>query len=298
MSHPCVTCVRLPKCKKASPEMVILLEGCGLHEGASEAEVSARIRAIDLFGPAVVTRKKSGKVDMNIVGSRKYLRKIAVAANLINLRDSFMTESPGLVNLILTLTDEGGAPVFPNIAEMTDEELQAVAESVESGGATAAPTAPEDAEEETAKKPASKKPAAKRTRRKKKEEPVEPSEEAASEPEEAAPAPAKKPSSKKPAPKKPAARRSSAKKPSTTANAPDSEDMKLLLEMVRTIGAMMDTQASQIESLKKSNKELRELVTELAEGQAAIDQHLAWSYNMEAAEPGNEISSLQEISWI
>jgi hypothetical protein len=278
MRGPCISCAALPKCKKATPEMVLLLEGCGLYEEVAEPITNARIRAVDLFGPDSVTKIKR-KVDMEIIGQRKYLRSIAVACGAVSQGKSFPMKAEDLVTAIQGVTDDNGTPRFSGIAQMDDDTLKALNAEIKNG-ATPAP-AKKEVKKEAAEKEAA--PVVKKPRKKRTPKPVPETVEAAAEAGNEKDAPRRKPAARRPS-------RKAAPTTEVSSNgASGGTDLTLLLEMVKTIGIMVEKQgAEQASSMQEA--------TDLNERLLLIEQHLCWVYNADA-EPGNEISSLTEVDW-
>lgn len=292
MRGPCVSCKALPKCRKATPEMVLLLQGCGLYEEVPEPIVNARVRAIDLFGPDVVTKTKR-KVDMEIVGQRKHLRALAVLLGAVKQGSSFSMQSPKLVEAILSVTDDDGNPRFPDIANMENDSLTALVAELKSGGKPTAPkkseTQPVEEEEEAEAAPAPKKPRkARKPRKPKVEEPVS---EDAPEEEDSSPAPARKPGRK---PGRGRSRKAAAPASAAPAAPSSSKEMGDLTDMVKTLGLAV---MGKFEEFEKREEAATANLQEIQEHLILIDQHLCWLYNQEQ-DPGNEIEQLKDISWV
>ena len=282
MNGPCLYCTRLSSCKKATPRMVELLEGCGLFEPTSEPVVLARARVIELLGADAVTKKR-GKANMSAsektaVASRKSLRAFAVKIGAVTQGSSYRLQAQDLVDAITSVTDDDGNPLYPDAASMTDDQLSEIGEAEKKPAKKPAKkkvaAQPEEAAEE---KP---KPTRKRRARKKKPEPepeVVPEEEAAPEPAKKAPAAGRK-------------RRSRA---AAAAPQADNKAVELLTDMVKDIGVMVEKQGKQVSDLTDTvTGDEASLVDKIA----SIEAFLCWMYNTEYNE-GNEISSLDEVTW-
>lgn len=272
MIGPCLACTALPKCKKATPRMVELLEGCGLYDQTTEPTVLARVRAIELLGPDVVTKRR-GKAQMSdaevkAVATRKTLRAFAVHTGAAPKGDSYRMKVPELVNAITSVTDDDGNPVYGGIADWTDEQIRAVMD------------------DKSAAKPAAKAPVKAKAKAEPKPEAQEEEAEAPAPPKPAKPAKAK-PAGRKPAGRKPAARKP--RKPAAAAAPAASGDNSLVESMVKDIGVMVEKQEKTLLALTTVMQNLEERIE-------AIDQHLCWAYN-QGVNPGDEISNLSEISW-
>ena len=286
MRGPCISCSALPRCKKATPEMVALLDGCGIFEQVGDPVLNARVRAVDLFGPEVVvkTKQKPGQViDMDIIGSRKYLRKVAVLSGAVSQGKSFPMKAEALAEAISGLTDDNGDPMYPGVAEMDDDALQALAATM--GGKPKPEPKTESAPEPKPGSAPEPKPKPKPRTRRKKKPPVEQTPPAAEEtpPNEA--------------PKAKPGRRPSRKKKPVEVVPPPTETNALVIDMLKTIGAMLDKSAAANAALDEQVTALQGEVSNLTTKLQVIEEHLCWVYNGEQ-EPGNEISSLDGTTWV
>jgi len=286
MRGPCISCASLPHCRKATPEMVMLLEGCGVFENVEDSVLNGRVRAVDLFGPEVVikTKQKPGQIiDMDIIGSRKHLRMVAVLSGAVSQGKSFPMKAQALVDAISAMTNDNGEQLYSGVAEMDDAALQALAADLGGGAKKAAkapkkeaeaPEAPEAAPEEKAP------PKQRRTRRKK---PVEeaPVEEAPVEGAKATPG------------RRP--RRN--KKAAAAATPPPTEPNALMVDMLQTIGTMLDKAAASAAARDEEITALQGEISNLTKKLQTIEEHLCWVYNGEQ-DPGNEITSLEGTTWV
>ena len=227
---------------------------------------------------------------MDIIGSRKHLRMVAVLSGAVSQGKSFPMKAQALVDAISAMTDDNGEQRFSGVAEMDDAALQAL--TADLGGAAkkkpAAPAAEESVEEAPAKEAAPpKKP--RRTRRTKAEMLAAAAKEAsdsAEEPvEEEAKAPGRRPRRKK----KPVAVEAEA--------APPTEPNELMVDMLKTLGAMADKAAASSASRDEEIASLQGEVSNLSKKLQTIEEYLCWMYNGEQ-DPGNEITSLEGTSWV
>ena len=265
--------------------MVELLEGCTLFREVPEPVVLARVDIAALLGPESIT-KKVGRLEMSEterqhVAARKTLRSFAVAIGAVGKGASYRMKGSPLVEAIEKVTDDNGNPVYPNISELTDEQIKEIMAglSQEVPAAKPSPTSedvaePEAApkeEEEEAPKPARK---PRRTRKPRKPKVEEPAPETGAAQEEAPPVatPRRRPSRKiRSAPKA-------------------GNELGLLTEMVKSIGVMAE--ATQ-DSLMTTNTGLGMAHEKIN----AIENFLVWFYNTEFAD-GEEIKSLSEVKWV
>jgi len=293
MRGPCISCTALPRCRKATPEMVALLDGCGVFEEVEDSILNGRVRAVDLFGPEIVikTKQKPGQIlDMDIIGSRKFLRKVAVLSGAVSQGKSFPMKAEALVEAIGALTDDNGEQMYPGVAEMDDDALQALAADM--GGKAGGKKAPvkaeasKDTEPEPEPEPEAKAPPKKRRTRRKKpvEAPVEeaPVEEAPSEESSAAKPPGRRP-------------RRGKKKPAEAP--PPTEPDALMVDMLQTIGTMLDKAAAAAAARDEEITALRGEISNLTKKLQTVEEHLCWVYNGEQ-DPGNEITSLEGTTWV
>jgi hypothetical protein len=292
MRGPCISCASLPHCRKATPEMVMLLEGCGVFENVEDSVLNGRVRAVDLFGPEVVikTKQKPGQIiDMDIIGSRKHLRMVAVLSGAVSQGKSFPMKAQALVDAISAMTNDNGEQLYSGVAEMDDAALQALAADL-GGGAKkkpAAPAAEESVEEAPAKEAAPpKKP--RRTRRTKAEMLAAAAKEASDSAEEPVEAEAKAPG-RRPRRKK--------KADAAAATPPPTEPNALMVDMLQTIGTMLDKAAASAAARDEEITALQGEVSNLTKKLRTIEEYLCWMYNGEQ-DPGNEITSLEGTSWV
>ena len=272
----------------------MLLEGCGVFENVEDSVLNGRVRAVDLFGPEVVikTKQKPGQIiDMDIIGSRKHLRMVAVLSGAVSQGKSFPMKAQALVDAISAMTNDNGEQLYSGVAEMDDAALQALAADL--GGAAkkkpAAPAAEESVEEASAKEAAPpKKP--RRTRRTKAEMLAAAAEEASDSAEEPVEAEAKEAPGRRPRRKKrPVAVEAEA--------APPTEPNALMVDMLQTIGTMLDKAAASAAARDEEITALQGEISNLTKKLQTVEEHLCWVYNGEQ-EPGNEISSLDGTTWV
>ena len=302
MSGPCIDCKRLHRCAKATSTMVELGEGCNLHEKTPPGVFRARMRFVDEFGSQTIlkTKSKHGELsmsDMKIQGHVRWLRGLAVSLGAIeHTGASFRMKEQALVNKILDVTDEAGAPLYPNIADMNDANLQALIKEIKgTKGAGAAVKV-------TSKKAAPKKAAPKKTKEaveaKTKTAPKEETPEkdtsnngttkvkaAAKKKTRAAPKKAAASTKKK----SPTSRRTSVTGRTSSDSSVDSAVLTKISDMIEAIGTKVFDGDKAVADLSSKLDDIEETIT-------AVSDYLTWSYNQQVDE-GNEISSLTEVNW-
>jgi hypothetical protein len=271
--------------------MVELLEGCGLYEETTDPVLLARVKIINLLGASAVTKRR-GRTYMSeqekaAVAARKTIRAFAVHIGAVTQTASYRKKEHELLTAINTVKDDNGDPMYPTIAEMENEEIEALMGKSKSS----APSKPgrkkvedkkpdEPAPEKQAEEKA--KPAASRRRSRK------PKDQPALEPEKAE----EKEVAEK-APKKPAAGRRRSRKPAEESDTvADTKQLQLLTDMVKDIGLMVQEQGERLNTLNSAIAD-----EELSDRVVRIEAFLCWFYNAEFAEGKGTISSLDEISW-
>jgi len=286
--------------------MIEFGEGCGIFEDAHPGVTLARMRVVDEFGGAAIikNKKKNRKLsmsDLQIVGHRKFLRSLAIELGAIERNGrSFQLSAESLVNKIIGMTDTSGAPIYPNIAEMDNEALKDLIGQVKANGSSN--QAVETKPAKKAKAPSKEKKTFAKEKTKAKV-PVKADTKATTAATKDTPAKAapKKAAPKKAAPKKEAAgkktpakrkptRRTAAPTTTATEGAPvDVESLKKISDMVEAIGTKVFDQDTAVSALTDKMTEVEEVLS-------SISDYLAWTYNQDV-DPGNEITSLTEVSW-
>jgi hypothetical protein len=299
--EPCVTCARVSKCGDVDHNLLLEGGGCSLHEPAHEGIVRARLRIMDEFGALAIPTKKNlkdGVITMagtvsSTAASKRNLRALGKVLGVVPKGGASFKLS---AEEICTMIKESGDPRFINLEKMSDEEVAAITEELggeeggeETGAAAPAPTPAPAAP--AAKKPAAPAPAARASARSK----PEPEPEAEEEAEAPAPRAPQRPAPAPVAPLRPDAKRPAApvRPAAPAASAPTSglsADLSKLEEMVMVIGKAGDARDLALKNIITT-------LNQLAEKVEAIDAHLAYQYNA-SVEPGNEIKSLTEVSWI
>jgi len=158
----CIDCGKLTACKQVSVEMIADRDVCVLWSEPPECLVEARLRIEHEFSSAALMGRTNPRREITIMSSgpkRSYLRSLAIAAGIFERSDT-TTLLHSQAKLIEMLSDQ-----FPTVGDMTDAEVETLAEEIEASngsGETSETEAAPPAEKKKAPPKAAKKAAPKK----------------------------------------------------------------------------------------------------------------------------------------